>query len=153
MTQKNKPKVKLFTDGSCLSNPGPGGWAALLRYNQTEKMLSGAQAEATNNQMELMAVIRGLQALSKSCVVDIYTDSKYVLDGFTKWLDGWKARDWKKSDKKPVLNKELWIELDQAALGHKLSWTWVKGHSGHDENERVDDQARLEAETIKATIK
>jgi ribonuclease HI len=153
MTQKTKPKVKLFTDGSCLSNPGPGGWAALLRYNHTEKMLSGSQADSTNNQMELMAVIRGLQALSKSCQVDIFTDSKYVLDGFTKWMTAWKARGWKKADKKPVLNKELWIELDQAASMHELNWTWVKGHSGHDENERVDDQARLEAETIKESIK
>ncbi len=153
MTQKTKPNVKLFTDGSCLSNPGPGGWAALLRYNNTEKMLSGAQAEATNNQMELLAVIKGLQALSKNCSVHIYTDSKYVLDGFTKWLDGWKSRGWKKSDKKPVLNKELWVELDQAASEHQLNWTWVKGHSGHDENERVDDQARLEAETMKESLK
>ena len=153
MTIKTKPKVKLFTDGSCLSNPGPGGWAALLRYNHTEKMLSGAQAESTNNQMELMAVIRGLQALSKTCSVHIYTDSKYVLDGFTKWLEGWKSRGWKKSDKKPVLNKELWVELDKAASTHELSWTWVKGHSGHDENERVDDQARLEAETIKESLR
>jgi ribonuclease HI len=153
MTEKTKPIVKLFTDGSCLSNPGPGGWAALLRYNNTEKMLSGSQAESTNNQMELMAVIKGLQALSKDCEVAIYTDSKYVLDGFTKWLDGWKARGWKKSDKKPVLNKELWVDLDKAALNHELSWTWVKGHSGHDENERVDDQARLEAENMKESLR
>jgi ribonuclease HI len=144
-----KAKVKLFTDGSCLGNPGPGGWAALLRYKTTEKMFSGAQLETTNNQMELMAVIQGLKALTKPCDIELFTDSKYVLDGYTKWMEGWKSRNWKKSDKKPVLNKELWMELDAKAETHKIQWHWVKGHSGHDENERVDQLARLEAEKIK----
>lgn len=142
-------KIQMYTDGSCLNNPGPGGWAALMRYNNSEKMFSGGQMETTNNQMELMAVIEGLKALTKSCDIELYTDSKYVMDGFTKWLDGWKKRGWKKSDKKPVLNKELWQDLDQQANGHSINWHWVKGHSGHTENERVDQLARLEAEKMK----
>jgi len=145
----SKVKIQMFTDGSCLNNPGPGGWAALLRYNHSEKMFSGSQVDTTNNQMELMAVIEGLKALKKSCDVEIFTDSKYVMDGFTKWLDGWKKRGWKKSDRKPVLNKELWVMLDEQANGHSINWYWVKGHSGHAENERVDQLARLEAEKIK----
>jgi len=143
------PKIKLFTDGSCLNNPGPGGWAALLRFNTSEKMLSGGQSETTNNQMELQAAIEGLKALSKPCEVELYTDSKYVLDGYTKWLEGWKKRGWKKSDRKPVLNKEYWQALDTHARDHTIHWHWVKGHSGHTENERVDQLARLEAEKIK----
>jgi len=145
----SKTHIQLYTDGSCLGNPGPGGWAALMRFKGTEKMFSGGQLDTTNNQMELMAVIEGLKALKKPCHIDLYTDSKYVLDGYTKWLDGWKARGWKKSDKKPVLNKEYWVMLDKYAKDHKIDWHWVKGHSGHDENERVDDMARFEAEKIK----
>lgn len=144
-----KTKIQLYTDGSCLGNPGPGGWAALLRFKGTEKMFSGGLLGTTNNQMELMAVIEGLKALKKPCEIDLYTDSKYVLDGYTKWLDGWKARGWKKSDKKPVLNKEYWVILDTQAQEHNIDWHWVKGHSGHKENERVDELARLEAEKIK----
>ena len=140
----------MYTDGSCLNNPGPGGWAALLRHNSTEKMFSGGQVDTTNNQMELMAAIEGLKALNKPCDVDLYTDSKYVLDGYTKWLPGWKKRAWKKSDKKPVLNKELWMDLDKSAASHTIKWHWVKGHSGHAENERVDQLARMEAEKIKS---
>ena len=140
----------MFTDGSCLQNPGPGGWACLLRYNKTEKMFSGRQTDTTNNQMEMTAVIKGLQALSRACDIELYTDSKYVIDGFTQWLEGWKARNWKKSDKKPVLNQELWMQLDELAQKHQINWHWVKGHSGHDENERVDQLARLEAEKIKS---
>lgn len=147
---KTLSKIQMFTDGSCLQNPGPGGWAALLRHNRTEKMFSGGQAQTTNNQMELMAVIKGLEALTKPCAVELYTDSKYVLDGYTKWLSGWKSRNWKKSDKKPVLNKELWQQLDANAESHQIDWHWVKGHSGHDENERVDQLARLEAEKMKS---
>ena len=139
----------MFTDGSCLNNPGPGGWAALLRHNNTEKVFSGGQLDTTNNQMELMAVIEGLKALTKSCDIELFTDSKYVMDGFTQWMNGWKKRGWKKADKKPVLNRELWQELDKQANSHTINWHWVKGHSGHAENERVDDLARLEAEKIK----
>jgi len=145
----SKVHIHLYTDGSCLGNPGPGGWAALLRYKNTEKMFSGGQLDTTNNQMELQAVISGLKALTKPCKIDLYTDSKYVLDGYTKWMDGWKSRGWKKSDKKPVLNKELWIELDKQGQQHLIHWHWIKGHSGHDENERVDQLARIEAEKIK----
>ncbi|MCB1594852.1 MAG: ribonuclease HI [Xanthomonadales bacterium] len=145
-----KAKIQMFTDGSCLQNPGPGGWACLLRYNKTEKMFSGGQTDTTNNQMEMTAVIKGLQALSRACDIELYTDSKYVIDGFTQWLEGWKARNWKKSDKKPVLNQELWMQLDELAQKHQINWHWVKGHSGHDENERVDQLARLEAEKIKS---
>jgi len=145
----SKVKIQMFTDGSCLNNPGPGGWAALLRHNNAEKVLSGGQLDTTNNQMELMAVIEGLKALTKSCDIELFTDSKYVMDGFTKWMEGWKKRGWKKADKKPVLNRELWQELDKQANSHTINWHWVKGHSGHAENERVDDLARLEAEKIK----
>jgi len=141
-----KAKIQMYTDGSCLNNPGPGGWAALLRYNKTEKMFSGGQLGTTNNQMELMAVIEGLKALTKPCNVELYTDSRYVMDGYTKWLPGWKARSWKKSDKKPVLNKDLWVLLDEQAQAHKIDWHWVKAHNGHEENERVDQLARLQAE-------
>ena len=147
---KTLSKIQMFTDGSCLQNPGPGGWAALLRHSKSEKMFSGGQAQTTNNQMELMAVIKGLEALTKPCAVELYTDSKYVSDGYTKWLSGWKTRNWKKSDKKPVLNKDLWQQLDANAHPHKIDWHWVKGHSGHDENERVDQLARLEAEKMKS---
>jgi len=145
----SKVKIQMFTDGSCLNNPGPGGWAALLRHNNTEKVFSGGQLDTTNNQMELMAVIEGLKALTKSCDIELFTDSKYVMDGFTQWMNGWKKRGWKKADKKPVLNRELWQELDKQANSHTINWHWVKGHSGHAENERVDDLARLEAEKIK----
>ena len=144
-----KTHIHIYTDGSCLGNPGPGGWAALLRYKSTEKMFSGGQLNTTNNQMELQAVISGLKALTKPCEIDLYTDSKYVLDGYTKWMPGWKRRAWKKSDKKPVMNKELWMELDKYGQQHLIQWHWVKGHSGHDENERVDQLARTEAEKIK----
>lgn len=148
-----KPKVELFTDGSCLENPGPGGWACLLRYGKKEKMISGGLKDTTNNQMELQAVIEGFKTLKKPCIVTVYTDSKYVLDGFTKWMDGWKKRDWKKSNKSPVLNQEFWKELDKHASIHEVQWVWVKGHSGHEENERVDDQAREEAIKWKKRIK
>ncbi|MFK8010508.1 MAG: ribonuclease HI [Marinicellaceae bacterium] len=143
-------KIQMFTDGSCLNNPGPGGWAALLRHNNKEKIFSGCMSETTNNQMELMAVIEGLKVLKKPCDIELFSDSKYVIDGFTKWMDGWKKRNWKKSDKKPVLNQELWKQLDKNAIGHNINWHWVKGHSGHPENERVDQVARQEAENLKA---
>ncbi len=145
----SKQKIQMYTDGSCLNNPGPGGWAALLRYQGKEKMFVGGQTDTTNNQMEMTAVIEGLKALKKPCEIELHTDSKYVMDGFQKWLPGWKKRHWKKADKKPVLNKELWMRLEQLASSHTINWHWVKGHSGHEENERVDDAARLQAEKIK----
>jgi len=131
-------KVELFTDGACRGNPGPGGWGALLRYGSTESELYGYQAETTNNQMELMAAIRGLEALTQPCKVALTTDSKYVLQGMTEWLPGWKRKNWKNASGKPVKNRELWQRLEQAAQVHTIEWHWVRGHTGHAENERVD---------------
>lgn len=134
--------VDLFTDGACSGNPGPGGWAAILRANQVEKELSGGAALTTNNRMELTAVIEGLKALKKKCAVTIHTDSRYVMDGASKWLLRWKQRGWKTADRKPVKNEDLWRALDQAMDGHNIRWVWVAGHSGHVENERADRLAR-----------
>lgn len=128
--------VEIFTDGACSGNPGPGGWGAILRYGETEKELSGGAVETTNNRMELTAAIKALEALKQSCKVDLYTDSTYVKDGITEWIDGWKRRDWKK-----VKNRDLWEELDSLNNTHKVTWHWVKGHAGHPENERADELA------------
>lgn len=133
--------VEMYTDGACRGNPGPGGWGVLLRYGDVEKTLYGGEALSTNNKMELTAVIRGLQALNKSCDVVITTDSKYVLTGVTEWMDNWKKRNWRTASKKPVLNVELWKELDELVAGHSIEWVWVKGHSGHEENEIADQLA------------
>jgi ribonuclease HI len=134
--------VEIYTDGACRGNPGPGGWAASLRYRDTQKDLYGAESSTTNNRMELMAVIKGLEALNRPCQVKIYTDSKYVLEGMTKWLPGWKQRGWKTAAKKPVKNVELWQRLDAAvsriSAEASVDWEWVKGHSGIDGNEHVD---------------
>jgi len=138
--------VELFTDGSCKGNPGPGGWAAILRMGAHEKEISGGDPDTTNNRMEMTAVIRGLNALIEPCEVDIHTDSKYVLDGMTKWLDGWQKRGWKNASKQPVRNQDLWHELIEAVSRHQVSWTWVKGHNGHLENERADRLASAAAE-------
>lgn len=131
-------KVAVFTDGACRGNPGKGGWGALLRYGDKESELYGYQHEATNNQMEMMAAIQGLEALKEPCQVVLTTDSKYVMQGITEWIHGWKKKNWKNSAGKPVKNKELWQRLDKARQGHEIDWKWVKGHSGHAENERVD---------------
>jgi len=139
-----KPEVELFTDGACSGNPGPGGWAAILRTGEREKELSGGDPATTNNKMELMGVISGLEALKRPCVVKLYTDSKYVLEGATKWIHGWKRNGWRTADKKPVKNVELWQRLDAAAKPHRIHWSWVKGHSGHPENDRADALARSE---------
>jgi ribonuclease HI len=136
------PDVELFTDGACSGNPGPGGWGAILRTSEREKELSGGEPVTTNNRMELMGVISGLEALKRPCKIRLYTDSKYVLDGATKWIHGWKKNGWRTADKKPVKNVELWQRLDAARLPHKIDWVWVKGHSGHVENERADELAR-----------
>ena len=130
--------VEIYTDGACRGNPGPGGWGASLRYNGKQKDLYGGEAETTNNRMELMAVIKSLESLSRSCEVKIFTDSKYVLEGMTKWMANWKKRGWKTSAKKPVKNAELWQRLDTAVQAHDVSWQWVKGHSGDDGNEHAD---------------
>jgi ribonuclease HI len=134
--------VELFTDGACSGNPGPGGWGVLLRYRGVEKEMKGGESPTTNNRMELMAVIAGLEALSRPCAVAVYTDSQYVQKGMTEWLRGWKARGWKTAAKDPVKNEDLWRRLDAAAAAHRVSWHWVRGHNGHPENERVDRLAR-----------
>ncbi|MET0251652.1 MAG: ribonuclease HI [Novosphingobium sp.] len=131
-------KVEIFTDGACKGNPGPGGWGALLRSEGHEKELSGGEPRSTNNRMELTAAIRSLEALKEPCEVTLHTDSKYVLDGITKWVAGWQRNGWKTAAKKPVLNVELWQALIAASAPHRIKWVWVKGHAGHAENERVD---------------
>ena len=136
------PEVDLFTDGACSGNPGPGGWGAILRMGEKERELSGGDPETTNNRMELMGAISGLEALKRPCVVRLYTDSRYVMDGATKWIKGWKRNGWRTADKKPVKNVELWQRLDAAASAHQMKWSWVKGHSGHPENDRADELAR-----------
>lgn len=140
--------VEIFTDGACLGNPGPGGWAALLRYAETEKELVGAEPDTTNNRMELTAAIMALEALKKPCAVALYSDSRYVIDGATGWLRSWKARGWKTADRKPVKNVDLWQRFEEAVAPHKVSWHWVRGHDGHIENERVDVLARTAAVEI-----
>ena len=145
-------KVEVFTDGACLGNPGPGGWAALLRAGTHEKALVGAEAMTTNNRMELMAAIAGIEALKRACTVAVTTDSQYVRRGVEEWMPRWKANGWKTSDKKPVKNRDLWERLDAALASHDVRWHWVKGHAGHAENERVDVLAREAAEAIKATL-
>ena len=135
------PHVEIATDGACKGNPGPGGWGVLLRTGETEKELSGGEANTTNNRMELMAAIRGLNALKRPCRVTLSTDSKYVMDGLTKWIHGWQKNGWKTAAKKPVKNAELWKELLAAAKPHRVEWKWVKGHAGHPDNERADKLA------------
>jgi ribonuclease HI len=137
-----KPRVDLFTDGACSGNPGPGGWGAILRAGGHEKELSGGDPATTNNRMEMTAAIRALEALKKPSTVTIHTDSRYLLDGMTKYLAGWKKKGWKTADKKPVKNVDLWHALEAAAEPHDVSWRWVKGHSDHVENERADALAR-----------
>ncbi len=134
--------VELFTDGACSGNPGPGGWGAILRFKGVEKELCGGEPATTNNRMELRAVIEGLNALKRPCVVDVWTDSQYVQKGITEWLRAWKVRGWKTADKKPVKNEDLGRALDAAAAPHRVTWHWVKGHAGHPENERADALAR-----------
>ena len=134
--------IDIFTDGACSGNPGPGGWAAILRQNHHEKELSGGEAATTNNRMELTAVIEGLKALKNGSPVTIHTDSRYVMDGASKWILNWKKKGWKTADKKPVKNEDLWRALDEAMARHQIHWIWVAGHSGHPENERADALAR-----------
>jgi ribonuclease HI len=131
-------EVEIFTDGACKGNPGPGGWGVVIRAGAREKELSGGEPLTTNNRMELLAAIRGLEALKRPCRVQLYTDSTYVRDGITKWIHGWRKNGWRTADKKPVKNAELWQELVEAAAPHRVEWHWVKGHSGHAENDRAD---------------
>jgi len=139
----NPEKIKLFIDGACRGNPGPGGWGVLMRFNQHEKKLSGAEPLTTNNRMELMAALRGLQALKHTCQVEVTTDSQYVKLGMTEWLPLWKKKNWQTSGRKPVKNQDLWQQLDTEVSRHQVTWHWVKGHSGHPENELADQLANL----------
>ena len=135
--------VEMYTDGACRGNPGKGGWGALLRYGDVEKTLYGGESMTTNNRMELTAVIKGLEALNKPCQVKVTTDSKYVLTGITEWMPNWKKRNWRTANKKPVLNVDLWKKLDELVASHNVDWEWVKGHSGHAENDIADELANL----------
>ena len=143
------PEVEIYTDGACRGNPGPGGWAALLRTGGKERELSGGETPTTNNRMELMAAIEALKALKRPCRVLLFTDSVYVRDGITKWIHGWRRNGWRTSDRKPVKNAELWQQLLDAAAPHRVEWKWVKGHSGHPENDRVDAIACAEADKLR----
>jgi ribonuclease HI len=131
-------KVEIFTDGACKGNPGPGGWGAVIRAGKTERELSGGEKLTTNNRMEMTAAIEGLNALKRPCHVTLSTDSRYVMDGLTKWIKGWQRNGWRTADKKPVKNADLWQALLDAAAPHRIDWKWVKGHAGHPENERAD---------------
>lgn len=142
--------VEIFTDGACRGNPGPGGWAALLRYRDHEKMVSGADESTTNNRMELTAAIEGLATLTRGCRVTLTTDSQYVRHGITLWLQRWQANGWRTAQKQPVKNQDLWQRLGELAAQHEIEWRWVKGHSGHEENERVDRGANEAIDTLPA---
>ena len=135
-------RVKIWTDGACSGNPGPGGYGAILQFGEREKELSGGESATTNNRMELMAAIVALEALTRPCAVDLHTDSQYVRNGVTQWLAGWKARGWKTADRKPVKNVELWRRLEEASERHEVEWHWVRGHAGDEMNERADALAR-----------
>jgi len=143
--------VELFTDGACKGNPGPGGWGALLRFKGREKELSGGEPHTTNNRMELMAAIEGLNAITRPCRVILSTDSNYVKDGITKWIFGWQRNGWRTADKKPVKNADLWQALLEATKRHTIEWQWVKGHAGHPENERADQLASAAAEAMRGS--
>lgn len=138
--------VEIFTDGACLNNPGPGGWGVILRCGQHEKELHGGEPDTTNNRMELMAAIQGLERLRRPSAVHMYTDSTYVRNGITKWITAWKRNGWRTAQRQPVKNADLWMRLDEATKTHDIDWFWVKGHAGHPENERADGLACLGAE-------
>ncbi|MHA1538962.1 MAG: ribonuclease HI [Alphaproteobacteria bacterium] len=141
-------RIEMYTDGACSGNPGPGGWGALLLFGGHERELYGGQADTTNNQMELLAVIKGLEALKRSVDITIYTDSTYVKNGITTWIHNWKKNGWKTAARKPVKNAELWQQLDTVVKSHKIEWKWVKGHSGDPGNERADELARRGIELL-----
>ncbi len=148
-TEMKRKDVEIHSDGACLGNPGPGGWACLLRYEKQERELAGGEILTTNNRMELMAAIQGLEALKSPCNVSLYSDSQYVLKGINEWMPNWLKRGWKNSAGEPVKNQDLWQRLQSAASIHKVKWNWVKGHNGHPDNERVDELAREQAIQIK----
>ncbi|WP_119300345.1 ribonuclease HI [Dongia deserti] len=144
MSTNASPKiVEIFTDGACSGNPGPGGWGAVLRYGNVEKEMNGGEPETTNNRMELMAAIMAIEAVKRPCEIHLHTDSEYLRNGITTWIHSWKARGWKTADKKPVKNVDLWQRLEHAIETHDVHFHWVRGHSGHKENERADELARL----------
>lgn len=142
--------VYLYTDGACKGNPGPGGWGCLMRYGKHQKELHGGEADTTNNRMELTAVVKGLAALKRPCHIVICTDSQYVKNGMEKWIHGWKSNGWKTANKQAVKNEDLWRQLDQLAALHQIQWTWVRGHTGHPENERADQLANQGVQEILA---
>ena len=144
-------KVELITDGACLGNPGPGGWAYILRYGSHKREKSGGERDTTNNRMELRAAVEGLKALKEPCVVEITTDSEYMRNGITKWIQGWKSRGWRTADKKPVKNQDLWQELDFENSRHQTEWKWTKGHAEHPDNNRCDELASAAARAIQSS--
>lgn len=144
-----KADIEIYTDGACLGNPGPGGWGAILLYGEHQKKISGSEAETTNNRMELRGAIEALKLLKKPSELVLHTDSKYVIEGITKWILGWKKNSWRTADRKAVKNMDLWQELDEEAQKHKIDWKWVKGHSGNHFNEIVDELARKAAESLR----
>lgn len=148
-----QPCVEIFSDGACRGNPGPGGWGALLRYKDKEKPLSGAEPHTTNNRMELMAAIRALESLKRPCRVVLTTDSQYVRRGITEWLPRWKQRGWRTASKQPVRNADLWQQLEAAAAPHQVEWHWVRGHSGHRENEIADELANQAIDAMQAGLR
>ena len=148
-----RPHVIIHTDGACSGNPGPGGWGAILNYAGSQKELSGGEVPTTNNRMELMAAISALEALKRPCTVDLHTDSEYMRNGITKWIAGWKRNGWKTADKKPVKNMDLWQRLDAAIQHHDVHWRWVKGHAGHEMNERADQLAVAAIADLRAAQK
>ena len=148
MSHTKKQKIEMYTDGACRGNPGPGGWGVMLRFNGSVKELYGGEAQTTNNRMELMAAIRGLEALTKPCTVALTTDSQYVMKGITEWMDNWIQRGWKTAAKKPVKNVDLWQRLSAALETHQVEWHWVRGHTGHPENERADELANRGIEEL-----
>jgi ribonuclease HI len=143
--------VYIYTDGACRGNPGPGGWGVILRFNETEKEYFGGEDDTTNNRMEMTAIIEALQHLKRSCKVSFHTDSRYVIDGITKWIPGWKKKNWKTSKNQPVKNEDLWKKMDALVKEHDIDWNWVKGHSGHIENERADELANLGVDSLNNT--
>lgn len=152
MSKNTNQIVYAFTDGGCRGNPGPGGWGVLLKYGKHIKELNGYQDNTTNNQMELMAAIQAFEVLNRQSVVHITTDSQYVKNGVTQWVKGWKQKGWKTANNQPVKNKELWLRLDKAMQNHQAEWFWVKGHSGHPENERVDELANLAIDQLQKEL-
>ncbi|WP_131777237.1 ribonuclease HI [Legionella impletisoli] len=144
--------IEIYTDGACKGNPGPGGWGVLLRYKGTEKTLLGAEPQTTNNRMELTAAIKGLEALKRACQVDLYTDSQYLRLGMSTWIVQWKKNNWRNSKKEPVKNADLWQKLDELAEKHTIHWHWIKGHSGHPENELVDELANKAIEELLGNV-